>query len=70
MKATGASGGIFTLWNHSTWELTYEHKKVHWLKIEFRNKIIGYQIYIFNIYVASYFRDKEQCWNTLVECMG
>ena len=70
IKATDASGDICTMWNQTTWELIFQHKEMHWIKIEFINKTSGYQICHFNIYTPTHFRDKEHYRNYLANFLG
>jgi len=64
-ESRGASGGIATLWNHIVWKHTTDTFRHYWIKVTLESLIDSKIIAIYNIYVPSHYRDKEQCWTSL-----
>lgn len=58
-ESIGASGGIVTLWNYSTWNYRSETVNHHWIKTVLENRVDKQIIVIYNIYVPNNFIDKE-----------
>lgn len=70
MNGTDTSRDIFILWKQSSWDLICHIKEWHRIKTEFVNKTYQYQISILNFYAPPHFRDKDQWWKSLVDCVN
>ena len=64
-ESRGASGGIATIWNQSTWTCISNVISQYWIKINLECRVDKKKIFIYNIYAPNHFRDKEQCWTSL-----
>ena len=64
-ESRGASGGIATIWNQSTWTCISDTINQYWIKVTLENQEDNKRIVIYNIYAQNDFRDKEQCWASL-----
>jgi len=67
LEATGASGGINTIWDKRKWELMTQKISRHWIQTELRNPITKEQYSIINVYSPNHYREKEQCWKSVKE---
>jgi len=67
LEATGASGGINTIWDKRKWELMTQKISRHWIRTELRNPNTKEQYSIINVYSPNHYREKEQCWKSVKE---
>jgi hypothetical protein len=70
VSARGASGGIGSLWNSSTFELLKTEHYIHWILTILLHKESGIQVSIFNLYVLVLLEEKKDCWNKLKEFLS
>ena len=57
-ESRGASGGMATIWNQSTWTCVSNVINQYWIKINLENKADNKKTAIYNIYAPNHFRDR------------
>jgi hypothetical protein len=67
VSTRGASGGIGSLWNSSTFEILKTQHYIHWILTILLQKELSIQVSIFNLYVPILLEEKKDCWNKLKE---
>eukprot|EP00253_Pinus_taeda_P031935 PITA_31935 len=65
ISATGASGGIGTIWNKNKWELINQNSHSWWVRTDIQNKASKEDYIIYTIYAPNHYRDKASCWDTI-----
>eukprot|EP00253_Pinus_taeda_P023598 PITA_23598 len=65
ISATGASGGIGTIWNKNKWELINQNSHSWWVRTDIQNKASKEEYIIYNIYAPNHYRDKASCWDSI-----
>jgi exonuclease III len=62
-----ALGGLCTLWNNLFLTLDFTFQTQHWILISFTHQQTSKRFNIFNVYMSVTYKEKESCWNTLLD---
>lgn len=67
ISASGASGGIGTIWDKRNWKLLSQKHSSWWLRSDVQNVTKTEEYTIYNIYAPHQLHDKAACWNSIKE---
>jgi hypothetical protein len=70
VNTRGASRGIGSMWNSSTFKILKTKQYIHWILTILLHKESGIQVSIFNPYVPVLLEEKKYCWNKLKEFLS
>ena len=59
IQATGASGGICTIWRKERWELMGKKAGQHWILTDLRRINTEEKYRVINIYAPNHYKEKE-----------
>jgi exonuclease III len=67
LSARGASGGICTVWNTQIFKEEQRVDSNHWMLVKLKHLQTGIIYPICNVYMPNNFREKKDCWETLMK---
>ena len=70
LSTRGASGGIGTIWNVDLFNLEESHKATNWIMVELNHLPSGMIFHLFNVYMLNSYREKTECWESLLGLEG
>lgn len=65
LSASGASGGIGTIWDKNKWNLKDSRQNRWWLRTDVQNVSKTEEYTIYNVYAPPHFREKAACWESI-----